>query len=73
MTESEIQCLKDNVDKLAEIETLEGEKLVAKVVFVTHCDEYDEHDLLYEMVSTNAPEFYARFETSGGSVLDFGK
>jgi hypothetical protein len=73
MTDSEIQCLKDNVDKLVEIETSQGEKLVAKVLFVSHSDEYDEHDLLYEFVSTSTPEFYAQFENPGGFVLDFDK
>jgi len=71
MTEFEIQCLKNNVDKFIEIETSEGEKLVAKVLLVSHDDDYDEHELLYEMVSTNTPEPYARFENSGGFVLDF--
>jgi len=32
MTESEIQFLKENIDKLVEIETIDGERLVAKVV-----------------------------------------
>jgi hypothetical protein len=73
MTEFEIQCLKDNIDKTVEIETTFGERLIAKVLFVTHSVEYDEHDLLYEVVSSNRPDFYARHANSGGFVLDFGE
>jgi hypothetical protein len=71
MTESEIQCLIDNIDKTVEIETRSGEFLIAKILFVTHCEEYDEHDLLYQVVSSNRSQFYSRFENSGGFVLDF--
>lgn len=70
MTESEIQCLKDNIDKLVEIETADGERLVARLVFVMHSEEYDEHDVQYQMISTNMPEAYTR---SGDYVLDFDK
>ena len=73
MTEAEIQCLKDNIDKAVEIETVDGERLIARILFVTHCEEYDEHDVLYEMISSNTPEFYARHPDSGGFVLDFGR
>jgi hypothetical protein len=73
MTESETQCLKDSVDRLVEIETFDGEKLVAKILFAENSNEYNEHNLLYELISTNTPEFYARFENSGGFVMDFGK
>jgi hypothetical protein len=71
MTISEIQCLKDNVDKIVEIETTSGERLIAKVLFVNHSEEYDEHDLLYEVVETNMPEFYASHKDCGGFVMDF--
>ena len=46
MTESQIQCLKDNLDKIVELETVEGEKLVAKILAIFHDPEYDEHDFL---------------------------
>ena len=70
MTESEIQFLKENIDKLVEIETIDGERLVAKVVFVLHSEEYDEHDVQYEMISTNMPETYSK---NADYVLNFGK
>lgn len=73
MTESEIQCLRDNIDKLVEIETADGERLIARVLFVTHDEEYDEHELLYEVVSSNMLESYSHLETAGGYVLDFDK
>jgi len=68
MTESEIQCLKDSIGRLVEIETTFGERLVARVAFVMHSDEYDEHDVQYQLVSTNKPEAYAK---AGDYVLDF--
>jgi hypothetical protein len=68
MTESEIQCLKDSIDKLVEIETAFGERLIAKVIFVMHSEEYNEHDVQYQMISTSMPEAYA---TAEDYVLDF--
>lgn len=70
MADSEIQCLKDNIDKIVEIETTSGELLIAMVLFVTHSEEYDEHELTYEMVRTNMPEFYVANKGSGGFVLN---
>jgi small nuclear ribonucleoprotein (snRNP)-like protein len=71
MTESEIQCLKDNIDKTVEIETTNGERLIAKVLLVTHDEEYDEHELIYQVVSSNMLESYLYRESAGGYVLDF--
>jgi hypothetical protein len=73
VTESDIQCLKDNIDKNVEIETSEGERLVAKVLFVIYDKEYDEHELIYEAISSNMLESYSRLEDGGGYVLDFDK
>ncbi len=73
MTDAEIQFLKDNIDKLVEIQTKDGECLTAKVLFVTHCEEYDEHDVLYEVVSSNMIDSYVGLGTVGGYVLDFDK
>jgi hypothetical protein len=73
VTESEIQCLKDNIDKTVEIQTIDGERLIAKVLFVTHDQEYDEHEVLYEVVSSNMIQSYAHLENVGGHVLDFEK
>jgi hypothetical protein len=73
MTKSEIQCLKDNIDKTVEMETTNGERLIAKVLLVTHGEEYDEHELLYQVVSSNMLESYLNRESAGGYVLDFDK
>jgi len=72
MTEQEIQCLKDNIDKTVEIETISGERLIAKVLFVSHSDEYDEHDVTYEMIFSNKPEVYASYPDAGAFNMDFG-
>jgi hypothetical protein len=73
MTESDIQCLKDNVEKKVEIETSEGEQLIAKVLVVIYDKEYDEHELIYEVVSSNKLESYSHLDDAGGYVLDFNK
>ena len=73
MTETDIQCLKDNIDKEVEIQTTDGEQLVAKVLFVTHDEEHDEHDVLYEVISSNMLDSYAHLDRAGGYVLDFAK
>jgi hypothetical protein len=71
MTEADIQCLKDNIDKLVEIQTADDECLLAKVLFVTHCEEYNEHDVLYDVISSNKMDFYLKYKDTGGFVLDF--
>ena len=73
MTDLEIQLLKESVDRTVEIETIDGERLIARVLFVSQSEEYDEHDLLYEAVSSNKLDSYAHLENSGGYVLDFEK
>ena len=73
MTESEIQFLKENIDNTVEIETSDGERLVAKVLFVTCDKEYDEHELTYQVVSSSRQESYLNLENAGGYVLDFDK
>ncbi len=71
MTTDEIQLLKESVNKLVEIETTFGERLVARVEIVTDEDENDVHDVMYTMISTSTPEWYAAHSDSGGFVLDF--
>ena len=60
MTESEIQFLKENIDNSVEIETSNGERLIAKVLFVTCDEEYDEHELTYQAVSYTHLDVYKR-------------
>jgi hypothetical protein len=71
MTEADIQCLKDNIDKLVEIRTVDAECLIAKIQIVTDDDEYHVHDVMYEVISSNQIDTYAHLENSGGYLLDF--
>jgi hypothetical protein len=71
MTETEIPCLKDQIDKLVEIETSDGEIITARVISVFDDENYDEHELFYEVISTSMP--YENRESSGGCALDFNK
>lgn len=73
MTEADIQCLQNHTDGLVEIRTIDGECLIAKILFVTHNDEYDEHDVLYELVSSNQADWYAHHGSSGAFVLGFDR
>ena len=71
MTESEIQCLKENINKVVQIETIDAELIVAKVISVFDDQSEDEHELFFELITSNAADFYARFKNSGGFALDF--
>jgi len=71
VTPSDVQCIKNNIDKLVEIRTVSGECLVARILFVTHDEDCDEHEVLYQVVSSNQLDQYHHLETSGGYVLDF--
>ncbi len=71
MTEADIECLKRNTGREVQIVTTEGEHLIAKVLFVTHDQDYDEHDLIYEVVSSNMLYSYANLDKTGGYVLGF--
>jgi hypothetical protein len=71
MTETDIQCFKDNIDKLVEIRTVHDEYLTAKIMIVTDDDENHVHDVMYEVISSNQIDSYALLESSGGYLLDF--
>ena len=73
MTDVEIQCLKENIDKMVEIRTTDGEELIAKVLAVFHDVEFDEHELFYELVATNMLASYDHVQDAGGYALDFDK
>jgi cytochrome oxidase Cu insertion factor (SCO1/SenC/PrrC family) len=73
MTEADIQYLKDNIDKEVVIQTADGEQLVAKILFVSHDEEHDEHDVLYKVISSNMHDSYTHLDKAGGYVLDFKK
>jgi hypothetical protein len=71
MTADDIQRLKDNIDKLVEIRTVDEECLVARVMIVTHEDEIQVHDVMFEVVSSNRIESYGDLEDLSGYLLDF--
>ena len=71
MTEDEIQCLTESVDKTVELETSDGERLVAKVLFAICDEECDEHESIYQVVTSSQMECYSNPEC--GYVLDFDK
>jgi len=73
VTEYEIQCLKESIDKTVDLEISDGERLVAKVLFVLCDEEYDEHELIYQVVTSSQRESYSNLENAGGHVLDFDK
>jgi hypothetical protein len=73
VTESEIQFLREHIDNSVEIEISDGERLIAKVLFVTGDEEYDEHELTHQVISSSQLETYSNLENAGGYVLDFGK
>jgi len=73
MTQVEIQCLKENVGKTVEIGTSDGELVVAKILAVFLDSDFDEHELFYELISTNMPDAYRHLGGTGGYALDFEK
>ncbi len=71
MTDTDIQCLKENVDKIVEIQTVDGELLVAKIISVF--DQEDQPDIFYDVVSSNMIDCYSHLESGAGYSLDFDK
>jgi hypothetical protein len=71
MTPADIQCLKDNIDKLVDIRTVDEECLIARVMIVTDDDEIQVRDVMYEVVSSNRIESYGDLEDLSGYLLDF--
>ena len=67
MTETELRLLKSSIDKRVQIETSDGERMIAKVISVF--DEESDADIFYELVSTSHPDLYARKERVGGYSL----
>jgi hypothetical protein len=64
VTQTELRLLKASIDKRVQIETLDGERMIAKVISVF--DEGSDADLFYELVSTSHPDLYPRKERVGG-------
>jgi hypothetical protein len=67
VTEGELRLLKSSIDKRVQIETSDGEQVIAKVICVF--DEGSDADIFYELVSTSHPGLYARKKCVGGYSL----
>jgi hypothetical protein len=67
MTESDIQCLKMNIGKVVEIQTIDGEHLTARIISVF--DEEDQPDVFYEVLTSNTMDWYLDHADSGGFAL----
>jgi hypothetical protein len=67
LTDVDLLCLKSSIDKVVEIETVDGERLLAKVVWVF--DTEDNPDVFYELVSTSHPDHYPRLTEKCGYSL----
>lgn len=50
MTDSDLECLKMNIDQVVEIETLSGDRLLAKVIYVFD-QESDPDVFLWDVTS----------------------
>lgn len=59
------------MDKLVEIQTAAGERLIAQILLVTDDDELHVHDVIYRVVSSNQLDSYRGIESAGGYLLDF--
>jgi len=69
--EYEIQCLKESIGQAVELETSDGERLVATALFVICDEECDEHELIYQAVTSSLLESCSNLENAGGCVMDF--
>ena len=67
MTSADLNTLKSNIDKRVQIETADGEQLIAKVISAFF--EESDADVFFELVSTSRPELYAKTEQAGGYSL----
>jgi hypothetical protein len=73
MTDPEIELLKRSIDKQVKIRTTCGEVMIARIGFVTHWEEHDEHDIIYKVVSSNMMDWYERHGKDESYLLDFDK
>jgi hypothetical protein len=60
MSDDDLQLLKSNIDKSVRLHCIDGEMLVATIIYVW--DEYG--DITFDVVSTNQPEKYEKYPGS---------
>jgi len=60
MSDDDLQLLKSSVNKSVKLRCIDGEVLVATIIYVW--DEYG--DITFDVVSTNQPEKYEKYPAS---------
>jgi small nuclear ribonucleoprotein (snRNP)-like protein len=69
MTETDLQMLKQNIDKNVRIVCRNGEIVVAKVHLVNEEDE----DVIYDLVSTSNESQYEKHDEQPAYLIRFGE
>ena len=67
MTETDLNVLKANVDRVVKIVCYDGESLLAKVHFVSDEDQ----DLIYDLVSTTKESQYEKHDEQPAYLITF--
>ena len=73
LTSQDISLLKAKFDKAVEIETTDGQRLVAKTLRVFHSEEPEKHEISYELLSSNMLDRFRHRETAGGYAIDLNE
>jgi hypothetical protein len=66
MNDADIQLLKSSVDKSLKLCCVDGEVLVAKIIYVW--DEYG--DVSFDVISTNRPEKYEKYPAEAAYTIN---
>jgi hypothetical protein len=66
MNDDDIQLLKSSVDKSIKLCCIDGEVLVAKIIYVW--DEYG--DVSFDVISTNRPEKYEKYPSEAAHTIN---
>ena len=67
MTESDLEILKANIDKLVRVRCRDGEVFVGKALFVSEEDQ----DLIYDLVSTSKGSQYEKLDLHPAYLIRF--
>jgi hypothetical protein len=67
MTQADLDTRKSSVNKCVQINTVDGEQLVARVISV-FAGESDA-DMFFELISTSHPDLYSKVGNVGGYSL----
>ncbi len=67
MTTSDLDLLKNRIDRVVRIDCIDGEVLFAKPLVVTEEDE----DIIFDLISTNRPDKYEKLDIQPAYMLRF--